>query len=302
MCLCLCLCLFLCLVAPGRAETARGCVGQLKTHVAVEGEDLLSISRRFRLAIDHVAFANGFPVTTLRVRPGTRLIIPTWRILPANPPVNGIVVNLPERGFYLFQGGKFRNFYPISIGDEAAEGGRFSTRTGQFTIIEKIKNPTWYPPSWARDRTPVGPGPKNPLGERWIGLSLPRTGIHGTNDPLNVGNSLTHGCMRMYPELLTEVYDAVSVGWPVRIEYETAKVGKTLDGQIVAVTFPDVYRRQDPVKTLRQTLARLGVGPPGRRNFDDVAALALGFPVEVARKEPVEQEVARRLGWPEEEP
>ena len=289
----------LCLLAPAGAEAPRAVVGQLQGYVVPEGEDIFTVARKFHLAVDHLAYANGFPVTTIRVAPGTHLIVPTWRVLPANCPRDGLVVNLPERGLYVFEGGRFKAFYAISIGDESFQGGRFRTPTGSFSVAEKIANPTWYPPAWAPDRTPVGPGPKNPLGERWIGLTLPRVGIHGTSDPLNIGNSLTHGCIRMYPELIKLVYDDVKVGWPVRIEYETAKVGKTSDGKLVTVTFPDVYQRQNPTKAIRAALARCGVKtPPGRKNFEDVAALGLGIPLQLDRQDSVAEEICQRLAWP----
>ncbi len=276
----------------------RPCWGQLQGHKAAQGEDLFTIARRYKLALEHLAFANGFPITTLDVAPGTELIVPTWRVLPARPPRDGVVVNLPERGFYLFRGGQCAGFYPISIGDELKDAGRFFTRPGEFRILEKVKDPVWYPPAWAGDTRPVPAGPQNPLGDRWIGLTLPRTGIHGTNDPLNIGNSVTHGCMRMYPELVREVYDKVEVGWPVRIEYETAKLGRTAQGALVAVTFPDVYGLSDPVKSMRRWLRQAHAeGSVGRANFDSVAELAMGFPVEVAARSTVAQEVARRLKW-----
>ena len=171
-------------------------------------------------------------------------------------------------------------YYPVSIGDESAEKGRFQTPTGHFSIIEKIKNPTWYPPAWAKDRTPVGPGPNNPLGERWIGLSLPRTGVHGTNDPLNIGNSVTHGCMRTHPALLRELYDSVQVGYVARIEYETAKVGRGPDGALYIANYPDVYKKSPSVDAARRLLKQLGL-KPARDNFDELLKLQLGVPLKV---------------------
>jgi L,D-transpeptidase ErfK/SrfK len=279
------------------AQEIRPMVGQLRG-VVTSGENLLDIAQQHRVAVDHLAFANGFPVTTLAVKPGTKVIVPTWRILPANPPRNGIVINLPERGLFLFRGGQFSGFYPLSIGDEVLDNNRFWTRAGSYHIIEKEKNPTWYPPAWNPDRRPVGPGPNNPLGDRWIGLSLNRTGIHGTNDPLNVGNSVTHGCMRTYPALVRELYDLVQVGWPVRIDYEVAKLGKTPDGRIYVATFPDVYRKMNPVATANQKLTRLGLKNRIKRdNLQDVLGLGLGFPVSIDGKETVSKEVARVVNW-----
>ena len=280
------------------AQPVRPCVGELRSHIASASEDLFDIAKKYNIAVDHLAYANGFPITTLKVKAGTRLIIPTWRILPDHPPANGIVINLPERGVYIFRGGHFTRFFPISIGDEEAQKGRFATPTGNYKVIEKIKDPTWYPPPWATEKKPVGPGPDNPLGDRWIGLSLPRTGIHGTNQPLNVGNSVTHGCLRTYPDILHEIYNEIEIGWPAIIEYETAKVGKTASGEIVFVTFPDVYRRSVPLVTLKKRLTELGLtGSVKRRNFDSIAELCLGFPVEIANPKTVLDEVSRRLHW-----
>jgi L,D-transpeptidase ErfK/SrfK len=294
---------FLCALAlfgkPALAQTVRPMVGSMEGYTTQPGEDLFQIAFRKRLSVDLLAFANGFPITTLKVAPGTHLIIPTWRVLPSNPPANGIVINLPERGIFLFRKGKFDGFYPISIGDEVKEKARFSTPGGSYTIIEKQKNPVWTPPSWAKDRRPVGPGPNNPLGTRWIGLSLPRTGVHGTNDPLNIGNSVTHGCMRTYPELILELYDKVEVGWAARIDYETAKLGRDSDGNIYAVSFPDVYKRQDPLKKVHQLLSEAHVaGQVTRDNFDSVVDIHLGFPFKVKSSIPVYQELCQRFNWP----
>lgn len=284
--------LLLSLSGIARAEPARPMVGKLVHHMAAEGEDLVSIAARYRLAVDHLASANGFPITVVDVEPGTPVWIPGCRILPANPPRNGIVINLPERLLFLFRGGKFDSYFPLSIGDESAQGGRFQTPTGNFRIVEKIQNPTWYPPAWAPDRRPVPPGPQNPLGERWVGLSLPRTGIHGTNDPLNIGNSVTHGCLRMYPQLLREFYSKVEVGFSARIEYETCKLGRDGHGNLFAVTFPDVYKKSPPARTIQSLIAQSRLHP-ARRNFSEVMSLNLGTPVAIQGRETVESEWLR---------
>ncbi len=271
-------------------------VGELQEHVVQEGEDLVSIALHYRLAVDHLAYANGFPITTIRAAPGARLIIPTERVLPLNPPANGLVVNLPERGAYLFKNGQFVRFYPISIGDEVEQKGRFQTPTGQYHIIERIKNPTWFPPSWSEIKKPVGPGKDNPLGDRWIGLSLTRTGIHGTNDPYNIGNSVTHGCMRTYPTLVRELFEEVRVGWPVRIEYEPAKIGRDSSGNLYLVNFPDIYRKKNTVEFAKKLLAKTGQTQLiKRKNFDNIIDLTLGFPVRLDEDRTVLEEIRSRM-------
>ena len=71
--------------------------------------------------------------------------------------------------------------FPIATGQAA-----WPTPLGHFQIVVKQKNPWWFPPtqdSWAAGAKPVPPGPGNPLGTRWMGLSAPGVGIHGTAEP-----------------------------------------------------------------------------------------------------------------------
>lgn len=266
-------------------KDVRPLVGRNVVHTVKSGENMLTIAQRYNLAVDHLAFANGFSPVTVDLNPGETLIVPGERILPKNPPKNGLVLNLPERGLYLFRNGTFDRFVPVSIGDEKG----FQTPTGQYHIIEKITNPTWYPPAWAKEKGPVGPGPNNPLGTHWIGLSLTRTGIHGTNQPLNVGNSVTHGCIRAYPETIKKLYQDVVVGWPVRIEYETVKFGRSPEGQLKMATFPDVYKKQNPLKA-----AQLALGGSLPAGLQPLVALDLGLAMSLQRQRSLFEEIKEK--------
>ena len=95
----------------------------------------------------------------------------------------------------------------------------YPTPLGQFSIVTKQMNPWWYPPDspWAAGATPIPPGPGNPLGTRWMGLSAPGVGIHGTPDAASIGYSASHGCIRMRIPDAERVFDHVSVGTPVFI-------------------------------------------------------------------------------------
>ena len=270
--------------AQPQVEDTRQIVGRDVIHTVRKGESLFTIAQRYGLAVDHMAFANGFSPVTVELDPGEVLIVPGQRILPKNPPANGLVLNLPERGVYFFRGGAFDRFVPVSIGDEKG----FQTPTGQYHIIERIKNPTWYPPAWADEKKPVGPGPDNPLGAHWIGLSLTRTGIHGTNQPLNVGNSVTHGCIRAYPEAVKQLYQDVRVSWPVRIEYETVKFGRGPHGELKMVSFPDVYKKQNPIQAGEKQLGRIH---PRLRSLME---LDLGIVMNVDRRQALYEEVKKR--------
>jgi L,D-transpeptidase ErfK/SrfK len=272
---------FLNFLAPSAsANPFRQMSGHTHDHAVNKSEDLIQIAARFNLAVDHIAFANGLPIDSIRVAEGTVLTIPRSRVLPANPPKDGLVLNVPERGIYLFKKGQFQRFIPVSVGKPPDA----KTPIGQFHIIEKIKNPTWYPPSWAESQKPVPPGPDNPLGNRWIGISSTRVGIHGTNDPLNVGASVTHGCIRCYPDHVEQLFPQVSVGLPVRIEYETAKLGKDDRGKTYIVTFPDPYEISEPQEAARKLLTKNGYESLLKdKKFTTKLKLNLGTPIPLAK-------------------
>ena len=95
----------------------------------------------------------------------------------------------------------------------------YPTPTGSFEIATLQRNPWWYPPPspWAKDEDPVPPGPGNPLGTRWMGLSEPYVGIHGTPDAASIGYSASHGCIRMHIPDAEWLFERVKVGTPVFI-------------------------------------------------------------------------------------
>jgi lipoprotein-anchoring transpeptidase ErfK/SrfK len=95
----------------------------------------------------------------------------------------------------------------------------YPTPLGAYEIVTKQENPWWYPPDsdWAKGLTPVPPGPGNPLGTRWMGLSAPGVGIHGTPDAASIGYSASHGCIRMRIPDAERLFAHVTVGTPVFI-------------------------------------------------------------------------------------
>jgi lipoprotein-anchoring transpeptidase ErfK/SrfK len=96
---------------------------------------------------------------------------------------------------------------------------QYPTPIGRFEIIQKQLNPWWYPPNsaWAAGEKPVPPGPGNPLGTRWMGISSPGVGLHGTPDAASVGYSASHGCIRMRIPDAEWLFVHVRVGSPVWI-------------------------------------------------------------------------------------
>jgi lipoprotein-anchoring transpeptidase ErfK/SrfK len=114
----------------------------------------------------------------------------------------------------LYNGMKVVRRFQVATGQSI-----YPTPLGKFQIIVKWKNPWWYPPAspWAKGEKPVPPGPGNPLGTRWMGLSSPGVGIHGTPEDGSIGYSLSHGCIRMHIPQAEWLFDHVNVGTPVYI-------------------------------------------------------------------------------------
>jgi lipoprotein-anchoring transpeptidase ErfK/SrfK len=95
----------------------------------------------------------------------------------------------------------------------------YPTPLGRFTIVVKWRNPWWYPPAspWAKGQQPIPPGPNNPLGTRWLGLSAPGVGIHGTPSDGSIGYSVSHGCIRMHIPDAEWLFNHVQIGTTVFI-------------------------------------------------------------------------------------
>ena len=79
----------------------------------------------------------------------------------------------------------------------------------------RVVDPTYY-----HEGKVIAPGPRNPLGDRWMGLDRKGYGIHGTNAPQSIGKSASHGCIRMAKRDLEELFSMVKVGDEVEIRSE----------------------------------------------------------------------------------
>ena len=89
----------------------RPIVGRNVIHTVKAGESMFTIAQKYGLAVDHLTFANGYSPVTVELDPGETIIVPRERILPKNPPHNGLVLNLPERGVYFFSKRQIRPLY-----------------------------------------------------------------------------------------------------------------------------------------------------------------------------------------------
>jgi L,D-transpeptidase ErfK/SrfK len=132
----------------------------------------------------------------------------------------------------------------------------FICNTGPFKIVAKIENPTWYvPPSIQEEmrregqviKTCVPSGPDNPLGTRWLGLSIPRFGIHGTNDPTSIYHFDLYGCIVGNNDDVAQLFDDVAVGSAGVLVYRRLLIA-TVSDQIFLETHPDIYKRQPNIQ------------------------------------------------------
>ena len=227
-------------VARARVSAANT---RVKLAVAVHGAPLRSyvagLAKRFdRGAIDARLRLRGLAPFIVKERSGRRLDRPLAlgalvRTLHANarrpvrlklreirPRVTRasfgevIVIRRSSNRLFLYRGMRFWRVFGVATGQSA-----YPTPLGQFAVAVKWRNPWWYPPAsdWAKDAEPIPPGPGNPLGTRWMGLTAPLVGIHGTPDAASIGYSASHGCIRMRISEAEWLFDHVSVGTPVYI-------------------------------------------------------------------------------------
>jgi len=228
-------------------------VGSATTYTAPNNVSVYNIARKFQVATQHITMANK--MSSEYLKSGKEIVIPTVWIAPINKFDNGLVLNLAETSIYVYKDSKVIAVYPVAIGMLG-----WNTPTGDFKITSKTKDPTWFPPAWANVGHPVGPGPGNPLGDRWMGLTG-GYGIHATNAPSSIGYAASHGCIRMYPESARSLFEQTYVGMPVKIMYETVKLGFSApDGKIYMSVFPDIYYYgTNNASTIKKKLADAGI-------------------------------------------
>lgn len=209
--------------AAAQATERNDIIGELKTHTA-EWEDMfVDLMRANNVGFNEIVGANpGVDPWVPGV--GTRILLPTAHILP-DAPRKGIVINLPEMRMYYYAPNGEVVSHAIGVGDEG-----WGTPKGQTTIVRKQANPAWYPPASIRAEKPELPavvpaGPDNPLGDHAMYLGWNAYLIHGTNMPDGVGRRASHGCIRMYPEGIADMFKRIGIGTTVLVVDQPIKLG-----------------------------------------------------------------------------
>ena len=158
-----------------------------------------------------------------------------------DPHTRQIVISIPDRQLALLQDGELVVVYPVAVG--ASES---PSPEGDFTIINHAVDPTYR-----HEGKEIGPGKNNPLGTRWMGLSLKGYGIHGTNVQSSVGKAASHGCFRMKKKDVEELYTRVKVGDAVTIRGERDE----LTASLFSDTKPDTETQIASAATASATAA-----------------------------------------------
>lgn len=130
-----------------------------------------------------------------------------------------VIVSIADRKLAVLDQGHVVKTYAIAVGADESP-----SPTGEFKIINKVADPTYYRPGVV-----ITPGPDNPLGSRWLGLDKAHFGIHGTNEPLSIGQAASHGCIRMAKPDVEELYSLAQVGDSVEVSAEPLQQLASLD-------------------------------------------------------------------------
>ena len=281
-----------------RRDANDAVVGRNQVYIARYEDTLLDIARRFGMGLAELRLANP-GVDTWLPGEGTAIRLPSRFVLP-EVPRSGLVINVAEMRIYYYPDDEsVVRTWPISIGRVGWE-----TPLGETSIVRKKASPTWYPPESIREEAArsgdplprvVGPGPDNPLGSHALYLGFPQYLIHGTNKPFSIGMRVSHGCVRMYPEHIVELYELVEPGTPVTLVHQGVKAGWSGD-QLYLEVHPDVGVLDEEARpSMTEVVSSLIAATPAAgmpmtldwERVKETLATANGVPIAVASRSTV---------------
>jgi lipoprotein-anchoring transpeptidase ErfK/SrfK len=148
--------------------------------------------------------------------PGFAAPVGAREVVPAAGYTAGtIVIHTSQRRLYYYLGDGTALRYPVGVGRAGMQWA------GTSYIDGKYVNPAWSPPDMMKRENPklpaVIPGgaPNNPMGVAALTLHGGEYAIHGTYARNSVGGFVSHGCIRMYNEDVTDLFARVGVGTQV---------------------------------------------------------------------------------------
>jgi L,D-transpeptidase ErfK/SrfK len=257
--------------------------GSVRAYEVADGDTLTSVAARFGVEPRILASDNGLGAN-VRLRTGDTLIVDDRHVVPPAIP-EGIVLNVAQRMLFVFVNHQAVRAFPVAVGSPS-----WPTPVGRFDVLVKEIDPVWDVPNsiqqeMAREGRPVltkvPPGPDNPLGNRWLALSAAGVGIHGTNQPSSIYRFSTHGCIRLHPDDMLDLFNLVDVGAVVEIIYQPVLLAHYDDGTVFLEVHPDPYRHSGSLEAqVRDRLRtagfeRLADSPGGRQAIKERAARAV---------------------------
>lgn len=306
--------------APARSEVipmpAEGdLIGGVR-YVTTKNEDtLIEIARQYSVGQDEMEMANP-KIDRWTPGEGTKVLLPKRYILP-DAPRTGIVVNIPEMRLYYYPGGRAAAAPQKTKGAAASVGERPASRPSQIItypvslgrmdwntplgvtrIASKVKDPVWVPPaSIKREHAAEGEilpdvvpaGPHNPLGAYAMRLGVSGYLIHGVDidKAYGIGMRVTHGCIRMYPEDVENLFPQVNVGTQVNLVNQSVKMGwsgGTLYAEVHVPLDEEKNLTADLMREARARLAKITAKQPVNVDFSVLQAeiaKPTGLPVAI---------------------
>lgn len=224
-------------------------VGNISTYIVRKNDSIRLVAAKLGVSRQHLAQINHIdPKSMLLI--GQKLKYNNRKIVPQRMK-NGIVINIPDRTLYYFKQGKLAVTVPVALGSaNKYEKYDWKTPTGKFKITAKQKDPIWYVPTSIQSEmqdegkevvASVPPGPNNPLGKYAIKTSLPGILIHSTTKPGSIYSFASHGCIRVNPEHMEDLFKDIRINTLGEIIYRPVKLAVTGEGRIFMEVHQDAY-------------------------------------------------------------
>ena len=169
-------------------------------------------------------------------RAGTKIVVAQVGddALPAD--VALIEVDKADKALRAFDaGGKLLAFYPSTIGSDERPAPE-----GLLKVTGVAMNPTYtfdpkrltYSQPGVKGKLTLPPGPNNPVGSVWIALSKETFGIHGSDEPKEIGKKFSHGCIRLTNWDARELASKTKAG--IKVSFIEASAGGLREEQAKA--------------------------------------------------------------------
>ncbi|MDD3294442.1 MAG: L,D-transpeptidase family protein [Geobacteraceae bacterium] len=271
-------------------------IGEKRVYTVKRSQSLRSLGAKLGVNWRKIARDNGLDPSK-PIKAGQKLRINTLRIVPKTRG-EGIVINIPDRTLYLFRDKKLEKAVPVGLGmKKNSKWAKWQTPTGRFRITSKVKDPAWFvPPSIQREMkergktviTHVPPGKKNPLGRYALKTTMSGILIHGTTRPSSINTFSSHGCIRVHPARIEEIFSIIRVNTGGEIIYQPIKVALSDDGRVFMEVHADAYSRIKNMEAAAKEQINIH-NAEDRVDWDKVRALLRrksGVPEDVTMAEP----------------